>query len=113
MEEQVKTVSQNPQNPQKKVQTSEDIIANANKFYKIWLKLPLILFIAITVISFIWGIVDPCIFAGGGYYDDEWYGILHAGSGFGAWFAWQLIGWAVGGIVYALAKICMSVPTLQ
>lgn len=85
----------------------ESFLENAEKWYKRWLKLPKIYFISIVVIFFIWGIIDPSVLEYGSRYN-KYYGVMGLSSGFLCWFVWQIIGWALGGITYALTKLVTS-----
>ena len=83
----------------------------ATKWYERWLKLPLILFISIVAVFFIWGIIDPCLFEYGRY--DKYYGVMMLPSGFLCWFIWQLIGLSFAAIAYIGAKLVTAPIVLQ
>lgn len=86
---------------------NEDIIENANKWYKFWLKLPFILFIVDLIFYFIWGIVDSVVLK---YVEGyiTYYGSMGFTDGFVSWFVWQIIGFASGVLVYFFTKILIS-----
>ena len=99
--------------------TSEQIITETSKWYKLWLNLPKIAFISIVSLFFIWGIIDPLVFkystGGGSWYSEKtyYYGIMMINDGVACWFIWQCIGWALGGITYVIAKLKISPIILQ
>ncbi len=80
--------------------------------YKAFTKIPMIALIVIIVFSFVWGIVDSCIFESG-YGSHRIYGSFHVKSGFVNWFIWQLILVPSAIINFLLAKVVISPIVLQ
>ena len=101
---------------QNKKTKANGVLENANKWYGFYPKLPKIVLIITGILFFIWGIVDPAVFqySGGGYfYKTTYYGIMHCESAFGAWFIWQLIGWAIAAINFVILKLVLSPMIVQ
>ena len=99
-----------------KVVSSELFYQSVDNF-ALYIKLPKIVTIIIGVFIFIWSIIDPSVFStveGSIYGEDlSTYGIMGAGSFFGAMVIWWLIGCALCGIVYFVMKISMSYKLLK
>ncbi|MBQ3219300.1 MAG: hypothetical protein IJB32_01760 [Clostridia bacterium] len=87
-----------------KTETTEQpiVLETATEWYERWLKLPLILFISVVVIFFIWGIVDL----------SESITEL-SNAGFAGWFLWQVIGVFTGAVCYIVTKIVTAPIILQ
>jgi hypothetical protein len=79
-----------------------DLIAKNEKYYKLFAKLPGILFAILAVLGFVWGIIDAVEFD-----------VFYVDDGFLAWFLWQLIVDGFGAIVYFITKISIAPIILQ
>ena len=102
-------------NPEKVV--SSELFHQSVDDFEFILKLPKIVTLIIGVFIFVWSIIDPAVFStveGSIYGEDlSTYGIMGAGSFFGAMAIWWLIGGALCGIVYFVMKISMSYKLLK
>ncbi len=76
--------------------------------FKVYKSLPLIIVIMIMFVAFIWGIVDPCVFAYGRYH-----GVMGLPNGFLCWFVWMLIGGVTAGLSYFFTKVACSYKVLH
>ena len=77
-------------------------------YFSAYKKLPIIVAVSVLVLSFVWGIVDPCIFNGYSYY-----GIMELPNGFLCWMIWMLIGAVVAVGEYFFLRIVFSHKLLQ
>lgn len=88
------------------------------KWFNFYKKLPMILFISIVVIFFIWGIIDPSVF--GYHYSSKYswdtidkYGVMMLPSGFLCWFIWQVIGMIIASLTFVFTKLSLSYRILH
>ena len=89
----------------------KEIIAENEKYFSFFTKLPKILTIALAVIFFIWSIVDPAVFQSS--YLSSNYGIMQLNTFFGAMIIWWLIGAVVCVATYFLSKLAVSYKILH
>lgn len=102
----------------KKIQSNSYQPDTHKRYYSLYRNAPLIIAIVIFSHFFIWGIVDPCVFNGGGYYSsyyhvDKWYGIMQLPNGFLCWFFWTLIGTFISVLSFFAMRIALSYKILQ
>lgn len=102
----------------------KSVIESNEKWFKFFVKLPMILTIVSALFYFVWGIVDPAIFQvskadiySGNYYlapkNDYYYGIMGLETYFGAMLVWWIIGAVVSVITYACTKLAVSYKILH
>ena len=84
-------------------------IEKTDKWYKFYLRLPLIVLILDIVVFFIWGIIDACVIS----IYEGYYGIVGFTNGFVCWLVWQVAGVVAGGISYIVIKVLTSCKILQ
>lgn len=86
---------------------------NYKKFYNILKKLPGIIAMAIVVASFIWSIVDVCVFSFESYYFtyDSFYGIMQLSSPVLSILIWWVIGIVSATISWLICTLAIT-PTV-
>lgn len=100
---------------------NEIIVAENEKWFKFYVKFPLIMAIAVGLIFFIWGIVDPASFQlttfetsygyGSEPVENKLYGIMGLETFFGAMIVWWIIGAVLSVGSYFFYKIILA-PTI-
>ncbi len=91
------------------MEKKKDELQSQLNVFKVYKSLPLIIFIMIMFVTFIWAIVDPCVY-GSRYYG---YGVMRLPNGFLCWFVWMLIGGVVAGLSYFFTKVACSYKVLH
>ena len=91
------------------------VIEENQTWFRIFIKLPLIMATALAIIFFIWGIVDPSAiqikvpeFNGSEIVETTRYGIMQTQTSVGATMLWWLIGAVASAINYFVLKIFLS-----
>ena len=79
-------------------------------YFSVYKYLPVIVALVLFILTFIWGIVDPCIFHSSYH---SYYGVMMLPNGFLCWLVWIIIGVVVSVCAYFLLSITVSHKLLQ
>lgn len=80
---------------------------NYNKLYNVYKILPGISAVALSVLTFIWSIVDVCVFSRESYYS-TYYGVMHLPSPVLCFLIWWAIGIAASFIIWFFSSLVVS-----